>query len=63
MLDGFEEHFGEMTDPRVERSKLHPLKEILFVLLCGTICGAESWRDFVTFGMRPANPSCESCEG
>ena len=48
MLDGFEEHFGEMTDPRVERSKLHPLKEILFVLLCGTICGAESWRDFVT---------------
>ena len=50
MLDGFEEHFGEMTDPRVERSKLHPLKEILFVLLCGTICGAESWRDFVTFG-------------
>lgn len=39
-----------MTDPRVERSKLYPLQEILFVLLCGSICGAESWRDFVMFG-------------
>jgi predicted transposase YbfD/YdcC len=50
MLEKFEEHFGQMTDPRVERSKLYPLSEILFVLLCGSICGAESWRDFVMFG-------------
>lgn len=39
-----------MTDPRIERSKLYPLEEILFVVLCGSICGAESWRDFVSFG-------------
>ena len=39
-----------MKDPRVERTKLYPLEEILFVLLCGSICGAESWRDFVMFG-------------
>ena len=49
MMERFEEHFGQMTDPRVERSKLYPLNEILFVLLCGSVCGAESWRDFVTF--------------
>lgn len=46
----FESHFGELNDPRVKRSKLYPLTEILFVVLCGTICGAESWRDFVLFG-------------
>jgi predicted transposase YbfD/YdcC len=50
MIERFQEHFGKMTDPRVERTKLYPLTEILFVLLCGSICGAESWRDFVMFG-------------
>ena len=49
-LNGFEAHFGELRDPRIERRKLHPLIEILFVVLCGSICGAESWRDFVLFG-------------
>jgi len=29
---------------------LYPLVEILFVVLCGSICGAESWRDYVAFG-------------
>lgn len=48
--EGFQRYFGEMTDPRIERSKLYPLEEILFVVLCGSICGAESWRDFVSFG-------------
>ena len=50
MIERFQEHFGKMKDPRVERTKLYPLEEILFVLLCGSICGAESWRDFVMFG-------------
>ena len=34
---------------RISRKKLYPLTEILFVVLCGSICGAESWRDFVLF--------------
>lgn len=46
----FESYFGVLNDPRVERSKLYPLSEILFVVLSGSICGAESWRDFVLFG-------------
>lgn len=50
VMEKFREHFGKMKDPRVERTKLYPLQEILFVLLCGSICGAESWRDFVMFG-------------
>lgn len=50
MLKGFQAHFGKLTDPRISRSKLYSLEEILLVLLCGCICGAESWRDFVDFG-------------
>ncbi len=26
--------------------------EIIFVILTGTICGADSWRDFRDFGLR-----------
>jgi hypothetical protein len=48
--ESFESHFGVLEDPRIKRLKLYPLTEILFVVLCGTICGAESWRDFVLFG-------------
>ena len=46
----FKTHFGNLTDPRVRRRQLHPLVEILFLVLCASICGAESWRDFVLFG-------------
>lgn len=46
----FEDFFGDLKDPRIERTKLYPLSEILFVVLSGSICGAESWRDFVLFG-------------
>ena len=48
--ESFESHFGKLEDPRIERTKLYPLVEILFVVLCGSVCGAESWRDFVIFG-------------
>lgn len=43
-------HFDHLEDPRIDRKKLYPLSEILFIVLCGSICGAQSWRDFVTFG-------------
>ena len=52
ILENFEDYFEEIEDPRIERSKLYPLKEILLVVLCGSICGAESWRDFVLFGRK-----------
>jgi len=44
------EHFSNLKDPRIDRKKLYPLMEILFIVLCGAICGADSWRDFVIFG-------------
>ncbi len=45
--EAFEDCFEELQDPRIDRKKLYPLQELLFVVLCGAICGAESWRDYV----------------
>ena len=35
--------FAEVEDPRVERTRKHPLESILYVVLCGTIAGVDSW--------------------
>jgi len=44
------ERVGEIKDPRVERTKLHSLKDILVIAVCGTICGANNWEDIAEFG-------------
>jgi len=48
--DGFLDEFESMEDPRIERCKLHPMQEILFLTICGVLCGCESWEDFEVFG-------------
>ena len=50
VAQSFNHYFAQLKDPRINRKKLYPIIEILFVVLCGSICGAESWRDFVLFG-------------
>lgn len=35
--------FREMTDPRLDRRKLHALIDVLFVGFCGCLCGCNSW--------------------
>jgi predicted transposase YbfD/YdcC len=49
LAEGFEACFEELEDPRIDRKKLYPLHEILFVALCGALSGADSWRELVTF--------------
>lgn len=44
------EHCASLDDPRVERTKLHPLLSILTIAVCAVICGAESWNDIAEFG-------------
>ena len=44
------EHFAALTDPRVERCKVHPLVEIVTIALCGVICGADDWVAIEAFG-------------
>jgi predicted transposase YbfD/YdcC len=43
-------HFAALEDPRVERTKLHPLLSIITIALCAVICGAETWDDIAGFG-------------
>ena len=35
----------EISDPRMEGKVLHKLSTIMFVSLCGILCGCESWDD------------------
>jgi predicted transposase YbfD/YdcC len=44
------DHFRILPDPRVERTKLHKLEDILTLALCGVICGAETWVEIAAFG-------------
>ena len=50
LSEEFKGHFSKLADRRINRRKLYPLSEILFIVLCGCVCGAGSWRDFVLFG-------------
>jgi DDE_Tnp_1-associated len=36
-------YFAEVSDPRVERTKLHLRLDILVIAICAVICGADSW--------------------
>jgi predicted transposase YbfD/YdcC len=45
-----EKHFGTIPEPRLERTRLYELPEILFIAICAIICGAESWEDIAAFG-------------
>lgn len=43
-------HFQGLDDPRVDRTKLHKLIDILVIAVCATICGAETWEDIEEYG-------------
>jgi len=40
----------ELPDPRVERTKLHKLEDILVIAICALLCGADSFEDMEVFG-------------
>jgi len=39
-----------MKDPRIDRKKLHPLDNIIFISIAAVLCGAETWEDLEDFG-------------
>jgi predicted transposase YbfD/YdcC len=39
----FQQHFAELQDPRVERTRKHPLLNIVFIAVCGVLSGANSF--------------------
>jgi predicted transposase YbfD/YdcC len=50
VLPTIERHFGDLTDPRVDRTKLYALLNILVIALCAVIAGADNWEDVEEFG-------------
>ncbi|MCA1607172.1 MAG: ISAs1 family transposase [Acidobacteria bacterium] len=41
---------GQVPDPRMERTRLHRLVDILVIAVCATICAAETWQEIEEFG-------------
>lgn len=45
-----DKHFANLEDPRVDRTKLHQLTDILVIAICAVICGADNWEEVELFG-------------
>ena len=46
----FHHHFQDLKDPRVERTRKHPLINIVFIAVCGVLSGANSFAAIAEFG-------------
>lgn len=44
------EHFSDVEDPRIDRTKRHKLMDIIVIAICAVICGADYWTDVENFG-------------
>src|SRR6516162_10780870 len=49
-LRDLETMFAQVEDPRIERTKLHRLRDIIIIAICGVICGADGWVGIEEFG-------------
>lgn len=47
----FHDHFRDLVDPRVERTRKHPLINIVFIAVCGVFSGANSFAAIAEFGL------------
>lgn len=44
------EHFTDLEDPRIDRTKRHKLIDIIVIAICAVICGADSWVEIAEYG-------------
>ncbi|BAY65589.1 transposase ISAs1 family protein [Calothrix brevissima NIES-22] len=44
------DHFAQMEDPRIDRTKRHKLIDIITIAVCAVICGADSWVAIEIYG-------------
>ena len=44
-------HFADLHDPRIDRTRLHELMDIIVIAICAVICGAEGWEDIAKYGV------------
>ena len=45
------QYFGDIKDPRVERTKKHQLTDILVIAILAIIAGAQGWEDIENYGI------------
>jgi len=50
VVPSIEAHFSGVDDPRIDRTRDHPLINILVIAICGVISGADGWTDIEDFG-------------
>jgi predicted transposase YbfD/YdcC len=44
------DHFAPLEDPRLDRTKHHPLPNLIFIAVCATLCGANDFVAMEKFG-------------
>jgi len=50
-MNGILPFFDDLKDPRVERTKLHSLKDILALTICGVLSGCNDWEEIELYGI------------
>ncbi len=50
LMQGFIEHFFDIPDCRIERTKKHKLIDILFITLSAVLCGCDEWEEIQAYG-------------
>jgi predicted transposase YbfD/YdcC len=43
------DHFAPLPDPRREHGRIHRLDEVVFLAICGVLCGADSWQEIADY--------------
>jgi hypothetical protein len=46
----FADHFGDLPDPRVDRTEKHSLSDILVVAVCAVVAGEDGFGEIERFG-------------
>jgi len=54
-LEKIDTHFAGVQDPRQPGKIDHPLINILFITICGVLCGADDWVAIAAFGESQQN--------
>jgi len=49
-LASFQAHFADVGDPRIDRTKLHALLDIIVIAICAVVSGADNWVDGADWG-------------
>jgi len=49
-IESIKEHFDGIRDPRQFGKVDHPLINLIFITICGSLCGADNWVAIAAFG-------------